>query len=251
MLETAQRGIRSMARTCFFVVFLLCGALTPVFGQTAPQRSDELCTALKQTASENGKNFTVTAPGACLAEIDTGYNLLVTYNGENLHVGLVQTFLVNGDPSAFWLRLSMLDNLANVALGTKERTVFDELNRLAKQAANEMLPLIRQGDANAKKELHGVAQKATLGVFADTKGVVLMASANMKDIDKMKRSRQQESVAGGDVARWRKVLALSLLTFAAGAKGYTDAYQRSVQTQRRPVTCFTNFFGNYASTSCH
>jgi len=236
---------------CFgIVLFMLAFELaTPAFCQTAPQRSNELCEALKQTASENGRNFTVTAPGACLAEIDTGYNLIVTYKDENLHVGLVQTFLENGNPSAFWLRLSMLDNLANVALGTKQRMVFDGLNKLAKQAANEMLPLIRQGDANAKRELHGSAEKATLGVFADTKRVMLMASANMKDIDKMKRSQQQETVAGGDVARWRKILSLCLLSFAAGARGYTDAYQAS--QQRRPVSCYTNFQGRTAITNCY
>jgi hypothetical protein len=228
----------------FLLAFMLAAR---VFCQTAPQRSEELCTVLKQTASENNRIFKVTAPGACLAEIDTGYNLVVTYNNENLHVGLVQTFLVNGDPSAFWLRLSMLDNLASVALGTKQRAVFDELNRLAKQAADEMLPLIRQGNADAKKELHGSAGKAILGVFADTKSVVLMASANMKDIDKMKRSRQQETA--GDGARWRKVLALSLLTFAAGAKGYTNAYQAT--QQRRPVSCYTNFQGRTALTNCY
>jgi len=238
---------------CFGVALFILGSVlaTPVFCQTAPQRSDELCTALKQTASENNQSFKFTAPGACLAEIDTGYNLEVAYSGEILHVGLVQTFLENGDPRAFWLRLSMLDNLANVALGTKQRGVFDGLNKLAKQAADEMLPLIRQGNAGAKIQLHGSAEKATLGVFADTKSVMLVASANMKDIDKMKRSRQQETVASSDVARWRKVLALSLLAFAAGAKGYTDAYQRSLQTQRRPVTCYTNFFGSHASTTCN
>ncbi len=231
-------------------VLLLASMLaTPVLCQTAPERSNELCEGLKQTASENGRNFTVTAPGACLAEIDTGYNLVVTYKDGNIHVGLVQTFLDNGNTSAFWLRLSMLDNLANVALGTKQRTVFDGLNKLAKQAANEMLPLIRQGDANAKRELHGSAEKATLGVFANTKSVVLMASANMKDIDKMKRSQQQETVAGGDVARWRRILSLSLLSFAAGAKGYTNAYQAT--QQRRPVSCYTNFQGRTAVPNCY
>lgn len=244
-----------MSRKCLcfgIALFLLASALAaPAFCQTAPQRSEELCATLQQSASENGYSFKVTAPGACSAEIDTGYDLIVTYNDENLHLGLVQTFLVNGDPRAFWLRLSMLDNLATVALGTRQRAVFDELNRLAEQAAKEMLPLVRQRDANAKRELHGSAEKATLGVFADTKSVVLLASANMKDIDKMKRSRQQETAAGSDVARWRKVLALSLLTFAAGAKGYTDAYQRSVQIRRPSTTCFTNFLGQLAITNCH
>jgi hypothetical protein len=201
------------------------------------------------TASENGRNFTVTAPGACLAEVDTGYNLVVAYKGEYLHVGLMQTFLDNGDPNAFWLRLSMLDNLANVALGTKQRVVFDKLNKLAKQAANELLPLIRQGNANARIELHGSSEKATLGVFAGSKSLVLMASANMKDIDKMKRRQQENAAAGTDVARWRKVLALSLLSFAAGAKGYTDAYQRT--QQHRPVSCYTNFQGRTALTNCY
>ncbi len=88
--------------------------------------------------------------------------MVVTYKDEYLNVGFVQTFLDNGDPSAFWLRLSMLDNLANIALGTKQRAVFDGLNKLAEQAAKEMLPLIRQGNTNAKKELHGSAEKATL-----------------------------------------------------------------------------------------
>jgi len=221
----------------------------PVFCQTAPRRSEELCASLKQTAEENGKHFKVTAPGACLAEIDTGYNLIVTYSGENLHVGLMQTFLTNGDPSAFWLRLSALDNLANIALGTKQREVFDGLNKMAVETAKEMLPLVRNGDATAKMDKHGSAGKAILGVYANTSSVVLMASASMKDIDKMKRSSQQEAEAGGDVARWRKVLSLSLLAFAAGAKGYTNAYQAA--QQRRPVTCYTNFMGRTAVTNCY
>lgn len=170
--------------------------------------------------------------------------------------------VLNGDASAFWLRLSTFDNLANLAIGTKQQEVFDKTNKLSKQAANEILPLLRQGQSNAKEELHDKAERALLGVYADAQAQVILASADTEDIDKMKRDRQLEAIKGeaklnrqkeqaasGEVAGWRRVLALSLLAFAAGAKGYTNAYQAT--QQRRSVTCYTNFFGSHALTTCY
>lgn len=238
-----------MNRCAIFATLVLSLAL-PAFGQAAPARSDELCKAMQQTATENGKKFLVTAPGACMAEIDNGYALLVAYKEETLHVGMTQTFLPNGDPQAFWLRLSALDNLAHVALGTKQEAVFDELNKMAKDAANEMVPLLHQGRTDVKLERHGKAQRAVLYVSGDAHGVVLLASATTHDIDKMKRERKREEELGSDGARWRQILALSLLTFAAGAKGYSNAYSQSLATQRRSVTCYTNLLGNFATTTC-
>jgi hypothetical protein len=246
-------------------LFLLASMLAaPVFCQTAPQRSEELCATLQESASENGYSFRVTEPGFCAADIDKGYTIIISYNKEDLYVGLIiDVGVLNGDASAFWLRLSAFDNLASLALGTKQQDVFDKANKLALQAAKEILPLVQQGQTNTEKHFNDTAQLALLGAFADTQGhITILAAADTKDIDKMKRDRVLEAIKGGvkldrkeeksasgEVAGWRRVLALSLLTFAAGAKGYTNAYQAT--QQRRPVTCYTNFFGSHAFTSCY
>lgn len=256
-----QKGDICAVVATFLLVLVLAA---PVFCQTAPQRSEEFCGVLQQSASENNHTFKFTGPGACAAEIDKGYTLIVSYQEEILSVGLViDAPVLNGDASAFWLRLSAFDNLANLAIGTKQQVVFDKTNKLAKQAADEILPLLRQGQSNVKKELHDKAQRALLGVYADAQAhIVILASADTKDIDKMKRDRQLETIRGeaklnrqeeqaasGEIVGWRRVLALSLQAFAAGAKGYTSAYQAS--QQRRPVTCYTNFLGRAAFTNCY
>lgn len=111
--------------------------------------------------------------------------------------------------------------------------------------------------------VHDTAQLAMVAAFADAQGrITILAAADLRDIEKMKRdrdleairgetkfNRQEEQAAAGEVSGWRKVLSLSLLAFAAGAKGYTDAYQAA--QQRRPVTCYTNFMGRTAVTNCY
>jgi hypothetical protein len=255
-----------MKGICVWVaLFLPASILTaPVFCQTAPQRSEELCATLQQSASENGYSFRVTEPGFCAAEIDKGYTILVSYIKEGLSVGLViDVGALNGDAGALWLRLSTFDNLASLALGTKQQAVFDKAIKLQLEAAKEILPLVQQGQFNAVKEHHDTAQLALVAAFANAQGrVTILAGADTKDIDKMKLdrqietireeaklNRQEEQAASGEVAGWRKVLALSLLTFAAGAKGYTNAYQGA--QQRRPVSCYTNFQGRTALTNCY
>jgi hypothetical protein len=232
------------------VFFSLVSMLAaPVFCQTAPQRSEELCATLQQSASENGYSFRLTQPGFCAAEIDKGYTVLVSYIKEAVSVGLViDVGVLNGDADAFWLRLSTFDNLASLALGTKQQAVFDKANKLQLQAAKAILPLVQQGQPDAVKEFHDTVQLALVTAFADAKGrITILAGADTKDIDKMKG--QKEQVAGGGIASWRKVLALALLTFAAAARGYTNAYQAA--QQRRPVTCYTNFQGITALTHCY
>jgi hypothetical protein len=226
------------------------------YGQPAPARSDGLCTALRQAASDGGFEFKTTYPGACAANIDTGYKLLVDYSEQTLHLGLsVDPVLLNGDASAFWLRLSAFDNLVHSAFGTKQQTVFDEMNRLARKIA-------QQAVATKTAPSQGVqsrADKATLSVSIGNSGVlILVASAYVKDIDKMKQERSGES--DGQIASWRRILGLSLQAFAAGAKGYSDSYQRAHQNApqqpvqpiyRAPRTCYTNLIGTTAFTNCY
>jgi hypothetical protein len=121
---------------CLLFLSLAVWAL-PSFAQPAPERSDELCASLKISASDSGRVFNAYKPGACMMSIDTGYNLFVDYNPpETLAVSLsVSPVLLNGDASAFWLRLSALDNLAHSALATDQKVVFDQLNKLAKKLA--------------------------------------------------------------------------------------------------------------------
>jgi hypothetical protein len=155
------------------------------------------------------------------------------------------------DVSAFWLRLSALDNLCHSALGTKQQAVFDELNRLAKQVSKEMAPLMQQGVEDAERQRFGKAQRAALLVSGTSRLIHLQASAFTKDIDKMKRDRKRE--ASGEIPTWRKVLVIALQAFAAGAKGYGEAYRARYENPRRyrVKSCYTNFAGQWAFTQCY
>ncbi|MGH9342461.1 MAG: hypothetical protein ACRD19_01655 [Terriglobia bacterium] len=230
-------------------LFLLPLAPT-IMAQPAPARSDGLCTALRKTASERALKFTVTSPGACMLGIDKGYNLVVSYNREILNAALgVNAVLLNGNASAFWLRLSAFDNLVHLALGTKQEIVFDQMNKLASKMARESLT----GKLAPGQMIHSKAEKATLGAVYEKGIIFLIASADVKDIDAMKRKlrhRDQKSTL-------RRVLSLSLQAFAAGAQGYARE-QRSRQRlyvqqpiYSAPRTCYTNFLGNTVFTSCY
>ena len=249
---------RSLLRssTCLFAALL---ALVPlarqISGQTAPQRSDELCSTLKQSGSDSGRQFTMTRPGACMLNIDTGYNLFVDYRDEVLAISLsFSPALLKGDASAFWLKLSTFDNLVQTALHTKQRTVFDEMNSLAKKLGQQIMAT----NTIPQDMLHSRTGKVALGVRMDPKTaiIILIASADVKDIEKMQRTRERE--ASGEIATWRKVLAVSLQAFAAGAKGYSNAYanaQRNAQPAQTVFnarrTCYTNFIGGTAFTNCY
>jgi hypothetical protein len=233
---------------------LLLGAFlcsVSAFRQTAPQRSEELCATLQQTASEKGRAFYKDVPsvGACRMNIDTGYDLFVTYTDQTLDLGLRVDAALLRDADAFWLRLSALDNLAHPALGTKQQAIFDGLNRLVKKLAQQQL-----AHGITKDILYDRAQKATLaaGTPVDAPVLVLMASAKVRDIDEMKRSMERR--ATGEIPSWRKILSMSLLAFGAGAQGYANAYrppQQTFPTFSSPRTCYTNFIGKTAFTNCY
>ncbi len=181
--------------------------------------------------------------------IDTGYKFFVAYSEHSLTLTLwADSAILNGDASAFWLRLSALDNLAHSALGTKQSAVFDALNGLVKKYAQAVL----SAGGHPVPMIFGKTDKTTLGAVAGANGVLqLLVSADVKDIDGMKRSREREGK--GEIPNWRHILGLSLQAFAAGAKGYSDS-QRAYQHQnvyRAPIRCYTNFVGNYAFTNCH
>jgi len=183
--------------------------------------------------------------------LDNAYALFVDYSPQALHVGMTfNPVILQGDASAFWLRLSALDNLVETALHTKPRVVFDEFNRLV---AKELGPYLMKHNAVPDKMLQAQADKVTLGVSMnpDTAIIVLIASAGVTDIDKMQQARRRASTGG--VATWRKILGLSLQAFAAGAKGYADGLAaqpaQTVVNSRR--TCFTNFIGNTVVTNCY
>jgi hypothetical protein len=225
----------------------------PVFGQAAPQRSADLCTVLQQVTQETFTYFAATGPGKCTAAPAlNGYSILVDYHENVLVLALVVDITgLNGvglaeplkDQSTFWFSLSVFDNLVHISLGTKDQDVFEKMNKLAQQA------LLQKGHV----QLYGSTQRATLQAATDPGGpLFLFASANTREIDKMKSSEQRKGARAGDVAGWKKVLALSLQAFAAGAKGYNEAYQRYNQTQqRRPTSCYTNLLGNFAITNCN
>src|ERR1017187_6163358 len=81
-------------------VFAMLVASSPVFSQTAPQRSEELCVAIQPTALENARRFEfdVMRSGACRVNIDNGYDLFVTYDDRALHLAIgVNLGLLNGD----------------------------------------------------------------------------------------------------------------------------------------------------------
>ena len=177
------------------------------------------------------------------------------YNPQIVHVCMTfNPVILKGSASAFWLRLSTLDNLVATAFQTRQRTVFDEFNRLV---AKDLGPYLMKHNAVPANMLRSRTQKVVLGVNMDPKTaiIVLIASAHVNDIEKMEQARKRES--SGGVSTWRKILALSLQSFAAGAKGYSDAYANSqraappqtVFNSRR--TCYTNFIGGTAFTNCY
>jgi hypothetical protein len=227
------------------VLFSPAGGLV---GQTAPQRSDELCLALKQSADDAGKQFSVTTPGACRMRLDNAYTLFVDYSPQVLHVGMtLDPVVLNGDASAFWLRLSALDNLVETALYTKQRAVFDEFNRLV---AKDLAPYVMKHKEAPNKLLRSRTEKVALGVLMDpgTAIISLIASADVSDIEKAQRARKNAADAeelkkgelarkraadaartarvqeerpqaqSGGVAAWRRILGGALGAFAEAAK---------------------------------
>ena len=236
-------------------VFALLLASAPVFSQTASQRSDELCAAIQPIALENGRSFEVTRPGACRVSIDTGYDLFVMYDDRSLHLALgVNGGLLKGDASALWLHLSAFDNLVHSALGTKPQDVFDNLGKLARALVQKA----SKGGLPPGTFLDGKADRALLSVTGNENAVVIIfgASADVRDIDKMKRNGGSKASDG--VPTWRRILALSLQVFGAGAQGYANAYRgpNAPQWQSQPLysapkTCYTNFIGSTAFTNCY
>lgn len=234
---------------CSSLPILLCVVL-PLYCQPAPKRSEDLCNILQQSAGDKGLAFRTTKPGACLLTIDEGYDFFVDYTDQFLHLSLsVDAMLLNGDAGAFWLRLSAFDNLAHTALGTPQQIVFDELNKLAKKIAMQVVET-KQATPGL---LHGKAGKATLGGRMREDGVLfLMASARVRDIDEMRRKAVRQTASGG-VSGWRRILGLSLQAFAAGAQGYANSHQASLARQplyRSSRTCYTSYLGDIAFTDC-
>ena len=240
--------------TLFLRAFIFVALIGLGSGQPAPQRSNELCSLLKQSALEQSKQFIPDDhPGACRMGIDYGYTFFVDYSDRRLYVGLtVIPALFNGNSNAFWLRLSALDNLAHSALGTRQQIVFDGLNTLSKKLAAQQLKHGTQGTGLLKDTglQRSRAQRAELGARFSSHGIiVLMASADSKDIDKMKN----ETV---EVSSWRRILGLSLQAFAAGAQSSSQAYSSyaasSPQRTLTPIrSCYTNFLGAAAVTTCY
>src|SRR5579872_5452948 len=100
----------SRYHVCPLVMLAVFPAMTQMFAQPAPRRSDELCTILKESAAASGNKFTVTKPGACRMNLDEAYTLFVDYTPEALHLGIIfDPVILKGDVSAYWLRLSTLD----------------------------------------------------------------------------------------------------------------------------------------------
>jgi hypothetical protein len=199
-------------------------ASSPVFSQTAPQRSEELCVAIQPTALENARRFEfdVMRSGACRVNIDNGYDLFVTYDDRALHLAIgVNLGLLNGDASAFWLHLSAFDNLVHSALGTKPQAVFDNLAKLAKALAQKA----SKGGLPPGTFFDGKTDRALLSATGNeaTQIIIFGAYADVRDIDKMKRSGGTKASDG--VPTWRRILALSLQVFGAGAQGYANAYR--------------------------
>lgn len=232
------------------------------FSQPAPQRSDELCASLKESSATSGKEFKAYKPGACMMNIDTGYNLFVDYTPDTLMVSLsANPVLLNGDAGAFWLRLSAFDNLAHTALETPQRVVFDEVNKLAIKLSKQELQGIcgtpSPCDASTAKGslrtlmLFSKADRATVSAREDGKSAVFlyMASATVNNIEKM--SSRSDLPPNGRPAAWRSILALSLQAFAEGAQSYARNAQARQPIYRTSQSCWTNFVGRFAFTNCN
>lgn len=227
---------------------LLLG-LTPAFAQTAVERSNALCEMLQRSSVEKNLSFVAPRPAACSLEIDKGYRFSVAYDASSVYLGFwADPVSLNGDASAFWLRLSAFDNLVHSALGVRQQRAFDELNKLATRFAREQ---VRGGLHKAK--VYGRADKAVLGVFGEPDGLLtLMVSASVKDIDHMRKSAASRDSGG---TQWQHILRLSLQAFAEGAKGASATYkQRQLPTTQNHSnlmrSCYTNFAGSTASTTC-
>jgi len=221
---------------------------------------------LKESSASSGREFKAYKPGACMMNIDTGYNLFVDYSPDILTVSLsVNPVLLNGDAGAFWLRLSAFDNLAHTALATPQRIVFDEVNKLAiklsKQELQDICGKPSPCDASVATGnlrdlvLYAKADRATVSAREDAKSAMFlfMASATVSDIEKM--SSRYKSVPNGRPAAWRGILALSLQAFANGAQASARSYRDYAQA-RQPIyqtsrTCYTNFVGRFAITNCN
>lgn len=217
--------------------------------------------------------------------LDEAYALFVDYTPQTVHIGMTfDPVMLKGDASAFWLRLSTLDNLVQSAFQTKQRTVFDELNRLV---AKELGPYLMKHNAVPENMLHGRTQKVLLGVSMDPKTAIiaLIASADVKDIDKMQNARNKATAGGiekvesapnrkaagnttkaestrntrasGEIAAWRKILGGALVAFGNGAQAYAATARAQASAQPRvtiynaPRTCYTNFMGGTAFTNCY
>ena len=240
--------------------------------QVAPQRSDELCATLRQSASNSSRQFMTAKPGTCTMNIDTGYNLSVDYGPDALHVSLAVNILqINGDARAFWLRLSTFDNLAQTAFGTKQRTIFDEMNKLAKKLAEQEMEGIcgatpapcdfdKATGAFRNLVLDSKVGRVTLFAKGDTQtGTLIFTASATVDDDKTKR--KDAAASTGHAAMWLKILTVSLQAFASGAQGYTDAYNKAQASQpsygasqpiyRATRTCFTNYLGASLITNCY
>src|SRR5258708_4890612 len=210
-----------------------CSSSAPLArAKTRPDLLSKRVSSREQTwvnSRECRSQFTTFRPGTCMMSIDTGYNLYVNYGEHLLIVSLgVSTALLNGDASAFWLRLSAFDNLAHVALGTKQQAVFDGMNKLAKKHAEQLQRTLND------KPMHSKVQKVMLGAIADPKSntIMYLASAEVKEIDKMKRQTQapistltqvtspttirHENRVAGTGSRWKSILGLSMQALAAG-----------------------------------
>ena len=242
---------------CFLAVlpFLISAAdPAPAISQTVP----EFCASLQQFAEEQSRQFGP-LPKGCRINIDKGYDLAADYidhavDGSRwLSLSLRVDFeFLHGDASALWIHLSAFDGLAHSVMGTKPQAVFDGMSTLIKSLARAAV----KGEIREGTFFDGHADKANLMMVTDGKVVVAAAGADVKDINKMKHTRDKK--AGGEVATWRRILGLSLQVFGAGAQGYANAYRgpSNPQWQSQPVysaprTCYTNFIGTTAFTNCY
>jgi hypothetical protein len=236
-----------MGKPSLLIALWLLGV--PAMGQPAPQRSADLCESLQQSATAHGLSFTTPRPGACRTEIDKGYSFGVNYMDKTLYLNLfVDPAVLSFDANAYWLRLSAFDGLAHSALGIRQELTFDKLNTMSKQLAEAIVAAQGQpGKVFSDK----VDKVSLLARVSSERVVVLTASATVGDIDRM-RQRRESNV--GTASRWRSILALSLQAFAAGAQGYTSAAREARQNEpplQTIHTCYTNFLGASALTTCN
>lgn len=232
-----------------FIVSLLAAALaSPGLAQPAPARSEQLCKTLKQSAAEYDRKFDSHRPGSCGIMLDDGgYRFYVDHDDESVHVGLIVFLERLQEVNSFWFRLSTLDNLAHTALGTRQRVVFDGLNKLVKILVAERAKRNHQHDAKR----HKTVQRALLGATISKEHYVWVgASAKVGDIERMQSQRQRETT--GVPSAWKRILAGSLMALGSGLQRASETYEQSLASQRsRNITCYTDFLGPMgASTRC-